>query len=115
MRNATSPDAVLSPRAGPTEIGLTNAKLSRKRPLEDRERRKPVYICNDPLLTAKEAATERNQGISTFWRDVKAGKVPPAYYINEKSPRWRLSELRASIEATRKAPAPAREADAVTT
>ena len=63
----------------------------------------PQYIPDDPLLTAREAAAERRQGLSTFWRDVAAGRVPPAYYVGPKSPRWRRSELRAAIEATRAA------------
>ena len=56
----------------------------------------------DPLLTAREAAAERRQAISTFWRDVKEGRVPPAFYIGPRSPRWRRSEILASIEACRK-------------
>ena len=62
------------------------------------------YAPTDPLLTAREAATERRQGISTFWRDVKNGAVPQPYYVGAKSPRWRLSEIRASVEVTKKAP-----------
>lgn len=65
------------------------------------ERRKPHYVPDDPLLTAAEAAAERGQALSTFWRDVRAGRVPPAYYISPRCPRWRLSELRASVEACR--------------
>lgn len=61
----------------------------------------PGYIPDDPLLTAREAAAERRQGLSTFWRDVAAGRVPPAYYVGPKTPRWRRSELRTAIEATR--------------
>ncbi len=63
------------------------------------------YIPDDPLLTAREAALERRQGLSTFWRDVRAGAVPLAYYVGPKSPRWRRSELRAAIAATRATPA----------
>lgn len=47
----------------------------------------------DPLLTAREAAAYRRQGRSTFWRDVRDGRVPPAIYVAPKSPRWRLSDL----------------------
>jgi predicted DNA-binding transcriptional regulator AlpA len=53
------------------------------------------------LLTAAEAAAERGQAISTFWRDVRAGRVPPAYYVSSRCPRWRRSELRAALEACR--------------
>ncbi len=64
-------------------------------------RQKPVYVPDDPLLTAAEAAAERGQAISTFWRDVAAGRVPAAYYVSPRSPRWRRSELRAALEACR--------------
>jgi predicted DNA-binding transcriptional regulator AlpA len=47
----------------------------------------------DPLLTAKEAAEFRRQGLSTFWRHVKMGLVPAPIYITDRSPRWRLSDL----------------------
>jgi predicted DNA-binding transcriptional regulator AlpA len=66
-----------------------------------RSRRKPTYRPDDPLLSAAEAAAERGQALSTFWRDVAAGRVPPAYYVTPKAPRWRRSELRASLEACR--------------
>lgn len=41
-----------------------------------RVRRKPEYVPDDPLLSAAEAAVERGQALSTFWRDVAAGRVP---------------------------------------
>ena len=66
-----------------------------------RPRLKPDYVPNDPLLTAAEAAAERGQGLSTFWRDVRAGKIPPAYYITPRCPRWRRSELLGALEACR--------------
>ena len=66
-----------------------------------RPRRKPDYVPDDPLLTAPEAASERVQGLSTFWRDVRAGKIPPAYYITPRCPRWRRSELLGALEACR--------------
>ena len=47
----------------------------------------------DPLLTAREAAAFRRQGVSTFWRDVKEGRVPAPVRISPKAPRWRLSDL----------------------
>jgi predicted DNA-binding transcriptional regulator AlpA len=72
-------------------------------PVEDRARprRKPTYVPDDPLLTAAESAAERGQALSTFWRDVRAGRVPLAYYVSPRCPRWRRSELRASLEACR--------------
>jgi predicted DNA-binding transcriptional regulator AlpA len=72
---------------------------------DTRSRRKPGYVPDDPLLTAAESAVERGQALSTFWRDVRAGRVPPAYYVSPRCPRWRRSELRAALEACR---APAR-------
>lgn len=66
-----------------------------------RARRKPSYVPDDPLLTAAEAAAERGQALSTFWRDVAAGRVPVAYYVSPRCPRWRRSELRAGVEACR--------------
>jgi predicted DNA-binding transcriptional regulator AlpA len=72
-----------------------------------RARRKLEYVPDDPLLTAAEAAAERGQALSTFWRDVRAGRVPPAYRVSPRCPRWRRSELRAALETCR---APARAA-----
>ena len=69
-----------------------------------RSRRKAEYILDDPLLTAAEAAAERGQAISTFWRDVRAGHVPPAYYPSPRCPRWRRSHIRAGLEETRVVP-----------
>jgi predicted DNA-binding transcriptional regulator AlpA len=66
-----------------------------------RARRRPEYVLDDPLLTAAEAAAERGQAISTFWRDVRAGRVPLAYRVSPRCPRWRRSELRESLEASR--------------
>lgn len=64
-------------------------------------RRAATYIPDDPLLTAREAAAERRQALSTFWRDVKRGLVPPAIYVSPRCPRWRRSEIRAALEACR--------------
>ena len=47
----------------------------------------------DPLLTAREAAAYRRQGLSTFWRHVKQGLVPKPIYLTPTSPRWHLSDL----------------------
>ena len=64
-------------------------------------RRMSPYTPDDPLLTAAEAAAERRQGLSTFWRDVRRGLVPPAIYVSPRCPRWRRSEIRAALEAFR--------------
>jgi predicted DNA-binding transcriptional regulator AlpA len=64
-------------------------------------RRKPTYVPDDPLLSAAEAAAETGRALSTFWRDVRAGRVPAAYYVTPRCPRWRRSELRAAVDACR--------------
>ena len=60
-------------------------------------------VPDDPLLTAAEAAAERGQAISTFWRDVRAGRVPPAYQVGPKCRRWRRSHIRNDLEMHRAA------------
>ncbi len=52
-------------------MGLSTPPVPNNR----RIRRKPEYVPDDPLLTAAEAAVERGQALSTFWRDVRAGRV----------------------------------------
>lgn len=61
-------------------------------------------LAADPLLTAAEAAAETGRALSTFWRDVKRGTLPAARYVTPRAPRWRLSELRAAVEAAPRAP-----------
>ena len=61
----------------------------------------PEYRPDDPLLTARQAAAETGKGLSTLWRDVRAGLLPAPYYVSPRCPRWRKSELRAAVEATR--------------
>lgn len=68
-----------------------------------RNRSRPKYVPDDPLLDARESAAESGRGLSTFWRDVRNGRLPAAYYVTPKCPRWRRSELRASVAATKKA------------
>ena len=62
---------------------------------------RPIYVPSDPLLTAREAAAERSQSLSTFWRDVRAGRLPAAIYVSPRCPRWRRSEILAALEALR--------------
>jgi predicted DNA-binding transcriptional regulator AlpA len=69
--------------------------------LAARDRRKPTYVPDDPLLDARESAAETGRGLSTFWRDVASGKLPPPYRVTPKAPRWRRSELRAAVAACR--------------
>lgn len=61
-------------------------------------------LATDPLLTAEEGAAETGRALSTFWRDVKSGALPAPYYVTPRAPRWRLSELRAAVEAAPRAP-----------
>jgi predicted DNA-binding transcriptional regulator AlpA len=56
---------------------------------------------DDPLLSAAEAAAETGRALSTFWRDVRAGRLPVAYYVTPRCPRWRRSELRVAVDACR--------------
>jgi predicted DNA-binding transcriptional regulator AlpA len=70
-------------------------------PTEAVGRRRLRHTPDDPMLSAAEAAAERGQGLSTFWRDYAAGRVPRAYYVSPRCPRWRRSEIRAGIEASR--------------
>lgn len=69
--------------------------------VSDKERRKPTYRPDDPLLSAAEAAVETGRGLSTFWRDVRAGRLPQPFRVTPKCPRWRRSELRATVDACR--------------
>lgn len=62
---------------------------------------KPAYVPADPLLTVREGAAETSQSISTFWRNVRAGRLPQPIYVSPKGPRWRLSEIRAALDALR--------------
>jgi predicted DNA-binding transcriptional regulator AlpA len=64
----------------------------------------PVYRPDDPLLKAEDAAVETGRAISTFWRDVRDGILPPPYYVMPKTPRWRRSDLRSVIDASPRAP-----------
>jgi predicted DNA-binding transcriptional regulator AlpA len=63
---------------------------------------------HDPLLTAAGAADELGLSLSAFWRGVTAERLPKPVYPMPRAPRWRRSELRASLEATRALPAEAK-------
>lgn len=62
---------------------------------------------DDLLLSAREGAVETGVAVSTFWKYVKIGLLPPPYYVAPGFPRWRQSELRRTIDA-RRAPWPSR-------
>lgn len=63
--------------------------------------KRAAHVPSDPLLNAREAALERGQGLSSFWRDVRRGRAPKPIYVSPRAPRWRLSEIIASVEACR--------------
>ena len=57
-----------------------------------------TYEGEDPLLVPAEAAAERRQALSTFYRDLKLQRVPPPLYVGPRAPRWRRSVIRAGID-----------------
>ena len=57
-----------------------------------------AYEVEDPLLAPAEAAAERRQALSTFYRDLKLKRVPPPLYLGPRAPRWRRSVIRAGID-----------------
>lgn len=79
---------------------MSSSDQSRDRSSNSRRNVSSGYLPEDPLLTAKQAAVETGKGLSTFWRDVKAGRIPQPYYVSERSPRWRRSDLRVMVEMT---------------
>lgn len=62
------------------------------------------YIPTDPLLMAEQAAVEVGLSLPGFWKAVQAGRLPAPLYPLGRAPRWRLSELKASLEKTRALP-----------
>lgn len=56
----------------------------------------PSGLSDDALLTIREVAAWRRTGVSTAWRDVRSGLLPPPIYITPKSPRWRFRAIRAA-------------------
>ena len=62
------------------------------------------------LLTAREGAAEARLSLAAFWRAVAARRLPRPLYPLPRAPRWRRSELRAALEATRALPAEAKAA-----
>ena len=77
----------------------------------DGRRARPAPLaCDDPLLTAREGAAEARLSLAAFWRAVAARRLPPPLYPLPRAPRWRRSELRAALDATRALPAEAKAA-----
>ncbi len=54
---------------------------------------------NDQKLAVpvKQAASMLSIGVSTLWRDVKAGKLPAPIKIGGAT-RWRVSDLQRALE-----------------
>jgi hypothetical protein len=68
-----------------------------------------AYEVEDPLLVPAEAAAERRQALSTFYRDRKLKRVPPPLYVGPRAPRWRRSVIRAGIDGLAAKPGPTEE------
>jgi excisionase family DNA binding protein len=66
----------------------------------------PVEIT--PLLTAEELARYLNVTVPGLYKAVNSGRIPAPSYPLSRSPRWRLSEIDAALEASRSTPAQAR-------
>ena len=91
---STTPTPVAAPRpAAPT--GFTRGHAA--------------YEVEDPLLAPAEAAAERRQALSTFYRDLKLKRVPPPLYLGPRAPRWRRSVIRAGIDGLAAKPGATRE------
>lgn len=68
-----------------------------------------AYEVEDPLLAPAEAAAERRQALSTFYRDLQLKRVPPPLYVGPRAPRWRRSVIRAGIDGLAAKPRAAEE------
>jgi hypothetical protein len=55
----------------------------------------------DRLLAAKDAAEELGISVSLFWKLNSTGDMPAPIYVTAKTPRWRRSELYATMETRR--------------
>jgi predicted DNA-binding transcriptional regulator AlpA len=62
------------------------------------------YVSPDPLLTAKQAASEVGLSLPGFWKSVDAGRIPQPFYPASRAPRWRHSEILCALEKTRARP-----------
>jgi predicted DNA-binding transcriptional regulator AlpA len=71
-------------------------------------RKLPIPV-DDRLLTSREAAAEASLSLAAFWKSVSDRRLPAPLYPASRCPRWRLSELRAALAATRMWPAQAKQ------
>lgn len=53
-------------------------------------------VDHDPMLTNRQSAREIGVSLNTFYVMLRERKLPPAYYVRPKAPRWLRSELRAA-------------------
>lgn len=58
----------------------------------------------DPLHAPREAARCVGLSLPALWAGVRSGRLPPPFYPAPRAPRWRESELRVAVEATRMKP-----------
>ena len=63
-----------------------------------------MTLNTDPLLPADLAAAEVGLSLPAFWKAVASARLPAPLYPAPRAPRWRVSELRAALEATRAMP-----------
>jgi predicted DNA-binding transcriptional regulator AlpA len=54
---------------------------------------------DDPLVDVKFIAKETGWGMTTIYRKIRSGELPPGFLIGPHSRRWRMSEIDAAIEA----------------
>ena len=103
-RTRIQPDAASQRADGATApISLVKPARSNRADARAQNRAKARLLTSDPLLPAAEGAADLGIGLSTFWLYVSKGRLPRPVYPTPRSPRWRLSELRAAIATERKA------------
>jgi hypothetical protein len=64
--------------------------------------------CDDPALTASEAADYQGISLGAWWRAVAAGRYSPPFYPTPRAPRWRKSRIDADNAALTMLPSDAK-------
>lgn len=65
----------------------------------------PTLPTLDPhYLTVREVAERYRVHPSTVWRRVASGALPDPIYVSDRSPRWVLAEVEATMRARRLSP-----------
>lgn len=54
---------------------------------------------NDRMLRLPQVKLKTGRAVSTIWKDVKEGTLPPPISVGPRSVAWRESELQAWIDA----------------